>query len=113
MMLVLLFAGDSLFNISSGRQLGHNADPSTHYTIIFNTFVFLQLFNEINARKIHGEINVFKGFFSNYIFIIVWCGTLIAQVLIVEFGGLAFRTTGLTWEQWLVCVVSAMLIFAV
>ena len=36
----------------------NNNDPSEHYTFIFNVFVFMQLFNEINCRKLFGEINV-------------------------------------------------------
>merc|ERR1712072_234733 len=35
---------------------------SEHYTMIFNTFVLMQLFNEINARKLFGELNVWSGF---------------------------------------------------
>ena len=35
--------------------------PSQHFTLIFNVFVLMTLFNEINARKIHGERNVFEG----------------------------------------------------
>ncbi len=31
---------------------------SRHYTFIFNTFVMLQLFNFINARKIHDEVTI-------------------------------------------------------
>lgn len=42
-----------------------HSPPSEHYTIIFNTFVMMQLFNEINARKIYGERNMFNGIFSN------------------------------------------------
>ena len=30
-----------------------------HFTVVFNPFIFMQLFNEINAHKIHGEQNVF------------------------------------------------------
>ena len=30
-------------------------------SIVFNAFIFLQLFNQINARKIKDELNVFKG----------------------------------------------------
>lgn len=33
--------------------------PSRHMTFIFNVFVFMQIFNFINARKIQGEWNVF------------------------------------------------------
>lgn len=34
------------------------------FTIVFNTFVFMQVFNQINARKLEaGELNVFAGMF--------------------------------------------------
>lgn len=40
----------------------------------------MQIFNEINARKIHGERDVFNGMFTNPIFTGIIIGTLIAQV---------------------------------
>lgn len=40
----------------------------------------MQLFNEINARKIHGERNVFHGIFSNPIFCTIVLGTFAIQV---------------------------------
>ncbi|TMS02598.1 Plasma membrane calcium-transporting ATPase 1 [Larimichthys crocea] len=49
----LLFAGEKMFDIDSGRNAPLHAPASEHYTIVFNTFVLMQLFNEINARKIH------------------------------------------------------------
>ncbi|TKR96746.1 hypothetical protein L596_010724 [Steinernema carpocapsae] len=64
----------------------------------------MTLFNEINARKIHGERNVFQGIFSNPIYYIIWIGTMIAQVLIVQFGGYVFRTAALNIKQWLICL---------
>lgn len=49
-----------------------------HYTIVFQVFVFLQIFNLINARKIgDGEMNVFSGFFNNKMFIIVLVLTIL------------------------------------
>jgi Ca2+-transporting ATPase len=36
----------------------------THSTIIFNTFIFSQIFNIFNARKIYGEINPFEGIWT-------------------------------------------------
>ena len=40
----------------------------------------MTLFNEFNARKIHGQRNVFEGVFTNPIFYTIWIGTCIAQV---------------------------------
>lgn len=73
-------AGEKLFDIDSGRDAPLHAPPSEHYTIVFNTFVLMQLFNEINARKIHGERNVFEGIFNNPIFCSIVFGTFVIQV---------------------------------
>uniref|UniRef100_A0A8C7CN49 Calcium-transporting ATPase n=1 Tax=Oncorhynchus kisutch TaxID=8019 RepID=A0A8C7CN49_ONCKI len=76
----LLFVGEQIFDIDSGRHAPLHSPPSEHYTIIFNTFVLMQLFNEINARKIHGERNVFDGIFRNPIFCSIVFGTFAIQV---------------------------------
>ncbi|CAL8318409.1 unnamed protein product [Lota lota] len=99
----LLFAGEKIFNIDSGRNAPLHAPPSEHYTIVFNTFVMMQLFNEINARKIHGERNVFDGIFRNPIFCSIVLGTFIIQIVIVQFGGKPFSCVALTTDQWLWC----------
>ncbi|XP_044797776.1 plasma membrane calcium-transporting ATPase 1 isoform X7 [Bubalus kerabau] len=77
----LLFAGEKFFDIDSGRNAPLHAPPSEHYTIVFNTFVLMQLFNEINARKIHGERNVFEGIFNNAIFCTIVLGTFVVQLI--------------------------------
>ncbi|XP_067854735.1 plasma membrane calcium-transporting ATPase 2 isoform X2 [Heptranchias perlo] len=101
----LLFVGETIFNIDNGRKTPLHAPPSEHYTIIFNTFVLMQLFNEINARKIHGEKNVFDGIFRNPIFCSIVFGTFAIQIIIVQFGGKPFSCTPLQIDQWLWCVV--------
>ncbi|XP_047005443.1 plasma membrane calcium-transporting ATPase 4 isoform X2 [Ictalurus punctatus] len=100
----LLFAGEKFFNIDSGRNSPLHAPPSEHYTIIFNVFVMMQLFNEINARKIHGERNVFEGIHRNPIFCSVVLGTFVLQIIIVQLGGKPFSCTALTLDQWLWCI---------
>ncbi|KAG9335160.1 hypothetical protein JZ751_005633 [Albula glossodonta] len=104
----LLFVGEKIFDIDSGRDAPLHSPPSEHYTIIFNTFVLMQLFNEINARKIHGERNVFDGIFSNPIFCSIVFGTLIVQVVIVQFGGKPFSCAPLSVDQWLWCLFVAV-----
>ncbi|XP_017482339.1 PREDICTED: plasma membrane calcium-transporting ATPase 1-like, partial [Rhagoletis zephyria] len=101
----LLFAGHRFFDIDSGLGASLNALPSQHFTIIFNTFVMMTLFNEVNSRKIHGERNIFEGLFSNPIFYGILFVTAIAQVIIVQFGGRPFNTAALTLEQWMWCIL--------
>ncbi|XP_054859215.1 plasma membrane calcium-transporting ATPase 3 isoform X5 [Eublepharis macularius] len=100
----LLFVGEVFFDIDSGRNAPLHSPSSEHYTIIFNTFVMMQLFNEINARKIHGERNVFDGIFGNPIFCTIVLGTFGIQIVIVQFGGKPFSCSPLNAEQWLWCL---------
>ncbi|XP_061491134.1 plasma membrane calcium-transporting ATPase 1-like [Rhineura floridana] len=97
----LVFVGEKFFDIENGRVATMQSPPTQHYTIVFNTFVMMQICNEVNARKIHGERNVFSGIFTNSIFCCVIMGTLIVQVIIVEAGGKPFSCAKLTLEQWL------------
>ncbi|XP_028905942.1 plasma membrane calcium-transporting ATPase 2 isoform X1 [Ornithorhynchus anatinus] len=100
----LLFVGEKMFMIDSGRNAPLHSPPSEHYTIIFNTFVMMQLFNEINARKIHGERNVFDGIFRNPIFCTIVLGTFLIQIVIVQFGGKPFSCSPLQLDQWMWCI---------
>lgn len=47
-------------------------NKTLHYTIIFNTLIFMNLFNQISSRKLGwDEVNIFSSFFNNKWFIIV------------------------------------------
>lgn len=54
-LLILQYAGADLYGLSPGVDAAGtvNEDMARLNTIIFNTFVFLQLFNEINARRVN------------------------------------------------------------
>jgi Ca2+ transporting ATPase len=80
----ILFAGPYMFAIDDGIPKHSNFKPSQHFTMIFNSFVLMTLFNEINSRKIHSEQNVFKGLFENPTFCIVWLISLGLQVKIID-----------------------------
>ena len=55
-------------------------DLSEQFTMVFNAFVLMTLFNEINSRKLHGERNIIKGIFSNPFFYCIWLFCFCAQV---------------------------------
>jgi Ca2+ transporting ATPase len=46
--LVLLYSGDSFFDIEPGRGASHSDPPTQHYTMIFNAFVFMQVCRQSN-----------------------------------------------------------------
>ena len=98
----LLFGGPQVFGFPPGDQVERQGLNSEHYTFIFNAFVWMQLFNEINARSLNGEINVFKGMFRNPLFCGILLITAILQAIMVEFGGKAMHVAdgGLNGELW-------------
>lgn len=79
--------------------------PSQHFTLIFNVFVLMTLFNEINARKLYGERNVFEGIHKNPYFYVIWIICFVGQILIVNFGGIAFSVVPLDLDHWAWCML--------
>jgi hypothetical protein len=72
--------------------------------MVFNVFVCMTLFNEINMRKLDNTRNVFRGILGNPVYWYVTVATWTCQALIIQFGGAAFGTTPLTGLQWLACI---------
>ena len=40
-------------------------------TLVFNTFVFAQIFNSVNCRRLDNKLNIFEGIFRNRFFILI------------------------------------------
>ncbi|KAL6325016.1 hypothetical protein AAG906_022106 [Vitis piasezkii] len=97
-LLTLQFKGRSIFKV---RELLKN-------TIIFNTFVLCQVFNEFNARKLERK-NVFQGILKNRLFLSIVAATIILQVLMVELLRKFADTERLNWMQWGICIILASL----
>ncbi|KNC97338.1 calcium-translocating P-type ATPase, PMCA-type [Spizellomyces punctatus DAOM BR117] len=100
--LVLYFGGRTWFTDGSiDKETGMRRSTST---VVFNAFVFCQVFNEVNSRSIDQDVNIFKGIIHNRIFLSIIALTVLLQALIVEFGGDVFHTDGLTGAQWGICL---------
>lgn len=57
----------------------------------------MQLFNQINARKLgEKEYNIFRGFFNNPLFLGITVLSFAVQFAMTEYGGQGIRTTPLT-----------------
>ena len=112
-LLFIIFKGDKLFGVNSDRELEHyewNKEHGYHFTIFFDVFVFLQVFNSINARKLNQkEINIFEGIKDNIYYILVQSFIILGQIIIVTFGGRAVRTQPLSILQHFFCALIASL----
>jgi len=86
-------------------------EASQHYTMLFNAFVVMTLFNQVAARKLKAEMNLFEGVFNNMYFVVLISIETILQVLLVQFAGTVFKcyTGGLTGLQWGYCILFAFL----
>ena len=99
----LLFTGPEVFGFDPGHEVERDLNKnSIHYTFIFNVFVWMQLFNEINSRSLNGEFFVCRGIERNPLFCGILVITAVLQVIMVEFGGKAMHVhdDGLTAEYW-------------
>ncbi|XP_050916376.1 putative calcium-transporting ATPase 11, plasma membrane-type [Lathyrus oleraceus] len=95
-----------VLNFEGKRLLELSGPDSTAVlnTLIFNSFVLCQVFNEINSREIE-KINIFKSMFDSWIFLSVILATAVFQVIIVEFLGTFASTVPLTWQFRLLSVL--------
>ncbi|KAI2614785.1 plasma membrane calcium-transporting ATPase [Hypoxylon fragiforme] len=100
---VLHFAGASI--------LGYDPEDETRKTelntMVFNTFVWMQIFNEFNNRRLDNKFNIFEGVHRNQFFIVINCIMVGAQIAIVFVGGTAFEIKAIDGTQWAICLVAA------
>lgn len=80
-------------------------------TIIFNTFVWMQIFNEFNSRRLDNKFNIFEGVHRNRFFIFINLLMVGLQITIIFVGSRAFAINpkGLDGTQWAVSIVTAMM----
>jgi Ca2+-transporting ATPase len=102
--LVLHFCGTSILNMD---MTGDNATSSTAElrTLVFNCFVFCQIFNQLNCRRLDRRFNVLEGFFRNIWFMAIFLIMVGGQILIIEVGGHAFTVQSLSGRDWGISLV--------
>ena len=108
-MLSCVFYGHKMFNIPIGSNLGQQVDSEIQFTMVFDIFVFMEMFNEINSRRINNEANVFENLSKNAMFYSIFIISLVMQVLLVQFAGRVFNTHSLSFAQHLFCIMMGVL----
>tara|TARA_R110002003_G_scaffold589_16_gene20711 strand:- start:8038 stop:8784 length:747 start_codon:yes stop_codon:yes gene_type:complete len=104
---VLYFAG--------GEILGYDlSDPNKQLeldTLIFNSFVWMQIFNIFNNRRLDNKLNVLEGVHRNLFFIGIVILIIGLQIMIIFIGGRPFQisTHGLDGTQWAISIVTGFI----
>jgi len=65
--LVFHFAGPTLYGLKHTDIKEHNELS----VMVFNIFVFCQIFNSINCRRIDNKYNIFEGVLTNWYFLVI------------------------------------------
>jgi len=95
-----------IFHFLGSRILTFDANMDTSdrdltvQTLVFNAFVFAQIFNSVNCRRLDKKLNVFEGITKNNYFIAITLIEIAIQVLIVFVGGAAFQVTPIGGREW-------------
>jgi Ca2+-transporting ATPase len=94
-------AADTLAGITdpSKAQIEH-ADTVYRYTLLFNIFVWFQIWNELNCRSVRFHRSPFRGLLDSRNFLAIVGVIVVLQVLLIEFGGQVFSTVALSWRDW-------------
>ncbi|WBW72681.1 calcium transporting P-type ATPase P2 type, Pmc1 [Schizosaccharomyces osmophilus] len=108
-----MIIGQSIYQLAvtlvlhfAGNQLFHYSDRSNDMkTIVFNTFVWLQLFNELNNRRLDNKLNIFERITHNYLFVGIFLVVAGIQVVIIFFGGAAFSVTRIDGKGWAISII--------
>jgi Ca2+-transporting ATPase len=104
---MLYFAGDQLLGAHlDDTDLAHRSKQLS--TVVFNTFIWMQIFNEFNNRRLDNKFNIFEGMLRNYWFLSINAVMVGGQVMIVYVGGEAFGVTRLSGILWAVCLICAL-----
>lgn len=104
---VLYFAG--------GEILGYDlSDPEKKLeldTVIFNSFVWMQIFNIFNNRRLDNKLNIFEGIHRNHFFTFIVVLIIGLQVMIIFVGGRAFQIKpgGIDGTQWAISIVTGFI----
>ncbi|KAF2232717.1 calcium-translocating P-type ATPase [Viridothelium virens] len=96
---ILFFAGKTILSYGSA----HEQDQLQ--TLVFNTFVWMQIFNQLNCRRLDNKFNIFEGMFRNYFFLAIAVIITAGQTMIIFVGGHAFSTIRLNGAQWAYSII--------
>ncbi|KAF7353597.1 Calcium-transporting ATPase [Mycena venus] len=106
--LVFHFAGLEILGFGHSQDAKTVKNDLVLQTLVFNVFVFTQIFNSVNCRRLDRKLNIFEGILKNWYFIAIMLIEICFQVLIVNIGGAAFKVTPIGVREWGISLASGV-----
>lgn len=98
---ILYYVGPSILN--------YEFDGAEIRSLVFNTFVWMQIFNQFNNRRLDNKFNVLAGVQRNYFFCVISAIMISCQVMIMYVGGQAFSIDRINGKDWGISIVLSAL----
>ena len=92
---LIMFGYEKIFGVVDNSNEHYNTN-----SWVFNTFVYMNVFNLINARKASNDGSIWAGFFSNPFFICICLGIALIQIPIIMFSGRVFYANAPSGKEW-------------
>lgn len=90
-----------LFMQATGWYLGADRTNATQVSsVLFTTYVFLQVFNLFNARSVRPDRSAFAGVRASRNFWMVLGLIVVVQIALTQLGGVTFNTAPLSLWMW-------------
>jgi Ca2+-transporting ATPase len=98
---VLYYAGPGILNYEyNGQEIR---------SVVFNTFVWMQIFNMFNNRRLDNKFNILAGVQRNYFYLAILAIMVGCQAMIMYVGGAAFSIDRLNGKDWGISIVLSAL----
>jgi Ca2+-transporting ATPase len=98
---VLYYAGPGILNyVVDGEEIR---------SLVFNTFVWMQIFNMFNNRRLDNKFNILAGVQRNYFYLAILAIMVGCQAMIMYVGGAAFSINRLNGKDWGISIVLSAL----
>ena len=95
-----------ILNFAGASILGYGEDQEEELdTLVFNTFVWMQIFKLVNSRRLDNKLNILEGITKNYFFFAMAAIMVAGQTLIIFIGDAAFQVVELDGTQWAISII--------
>lgn len=92
-----------IFFLKSDLILNIYKDYNHLMSSFFGLFIFMGIFNSLNARTT--RLNLIKNITKNKIFIFIITMISIIQIIMIYYGGTIFRTTSLSLPEFIIMIL--------